>query len=657
MSEEDEDTQRLVFSEVHDLEERTIDVASDTTFENLMIKPSIIADLLKSGYRKPSPVQAKAIPLGLLGMDMLVQAKTGTGKTLVFGVLSADHLLSAPSERGLHIKLCPRNFFHGLFVGGVDVEQDKNLLRKGCQVAVGTAGRLAHLVKHRALDTRKVSLFVLDEADKLMEESFKQEVNYLFSSLPPQATQVCVFSATYPRDLEQTLCNYMLEPTLIRLNVEDVQLLGIKQYAVVEENKPDVETLLDILHTVTYSQCLIFSNDQKRCVDVATYLNQHDIRATHFSSSLSQEERFKVLKDLKNFRIRVLVSSDLSARGIDAVHVNMIVNLECPYFVESYLHRIGRAGRYGKMGAAFTILSSSKEHFRFKLLVSGGHLNVKTLDLSRKYPTDLPLNTTYFQDVAPTFVSKIEPKDNYRVAADEVKTLLIPVNSLLIPIRTNVKQQTYSREEFVALNESVSCEKWAEYACEHLHSNQVEVLIELDRRKYKCENEQVNGNPTQKAVKNGKRRGSKQTEKNVKTESQQQTTVVAKKDSESREVKEKTPTKIHQDIEPNTESRKLDKNIVKSYIPYCQYVKESHKKFLVGSDQEVGKTPRLFARTNPQEYENYIERMRKVMDEDDRLLAALAGAACTEDEPTNTAKETMKTSELKEDSKEKEGIV
>ncbi|KAI1725138.1 DEAD/DEAH box helicase domain-containing protein [Ditylenchus destructor] len=647
---ENSEDNKLVFNQVHDLsEERTEDVVSDATFENLMIKPSIVETLLKHGYRKPSPVQAKAIPLGLLGMDMLVQAKTGTGKTLVFAVLCADHLLSATKrERVPHVmivtptreiahqtynvfrKICPPNFFYGLFVGGVDMEQDKTMLKKGCQVAIGTTGRLAHLVKIRALDPRKVSLFVLDEADKLMEESFKDEVNFLFSKLQPEATQVCVFSATYPRDLEQTLCQYMVDPTLIRLNSEDIQLVGIKQYAVVDEGHSDVETLVSLLCKVTYSQCLIFTNNHSRCNNVCNYLNEHEIRATHISSSLNQDERFKVLKDLKNFKIRVLVSSDLSARGIDATHVNIVINLECPHSAESYLHRIGRAGRFGTKGTAITILSSPKEHHRFKIFSAKGDLRVKTLDLRVPIPTDLILNRTFFESSKDFQTKQSDLNAEYKATiVVPYKPVQLPeiTEPLLIPLRTGQNVTVYSRERMFEIREKLTEAQWAEYARQH--PERFEVLHDVgNENKVEKKKKPAKGKLKETSWRNeGQLSKENVFDSDGISKSAHDTIVHDSHTAASSTTTELGPAEIKPMVsvvdQEDDHAALLSDVCPQGYFPFVEECRANFKDFMSNRSERTTEGPQIASRKSSTEYEQHIAEIELLQKSEEKLSSIL----------------------------------
>ncbi|VDM67096.1 unnamed protein product [Strongylus vulgaris] len=266
----------MEFQEIIEVDgsQRTDDVKCDGTFESLMISPSTIANLKSNGYRVPSPIQMKAIPTGLAGIDMLVQAKSGTGKTLVFAILAVENLnlqsdvvqkmIIAPTrEIATQIKDVITKIAHfktriAVLVGGNPVHLDVQALKRGVHIVVGTTGRICQMVQNGNLNMENIDLFILDEADKLMEECFQKDINYLFSTLPP-SRQVAVFSATYPRNLDQLLCKFMREASLVRLNSDDVQLIGIKQYVAICDGMV-LDCLVRLLNTVQFSQALVFCN-------------------------------------------------------------------------------------------------------------------------------------------------------------------------------------------------------------------------------------------------------------------------------------------------------------------------------------------------------------------------------------------------------------
>uniref|UniRef100_A0A915PR77 RNA helicase n=1 Tax=Setaria digitata TaxID=48799 RepID=A0A915PR77_9BILA len=393
---------------------RTVDVETDLLdFNSLMLNRTSLNALAKAGFTKPSPVQARAIPSGMLGLDLLVQAKSGTGKTMVFSLLAVENLnaqfgrpqvlIVAPtreiaSQIVSYIRMLAPAVIHvGMFVGGNEkgVTEDIQKLKKSIHIVVGTTGRLCHLVRINALRLSYVRFFVLDEADKLMEDNFQREINYLFSALPPEK-QVAVFSATYPYRLDATLTHYMRDVHLVRVDT-DAQLLGVKQYVIVTRNETrKMNILLRLLLRLRYGQCIIFVNDHKKCEELCVDLQQAKFDALCISGSMPQTDRTKAIRQLKNSMVKLLVSTDLIARGIDAPGVNIVINYGSPLVLATYLHRIGRAGRFGTQGAAFTIISSDKELKLFSDFATEGKLRTKVLRMGQDWPSNLVYNDGFF---------------------------------------------------------------------------------------------------------------------------------------------------------------------------------------------------------------------------------------------------------------------
>lgn len=371
-----------------DVRTRTDDVLASggVEFSSLLLSKPVLKGLAASGFQRPSPIQLKAIPLGRCGLDLIVQAKSGTGKTCVFSTIALDSLILenaatqvlvlAPTREiavQIHaVVMAIGSAMEGLechvFIGGRPVSQDKLHLKK-CHIAIGSPGRIKQLIELGALLTASIRLFVLDEADKLLEEgSFQEQINWIFSSLPANK-QMLALSATYPESLAQHLCRYMREPTFVRLNPTDPGLLGLKQfYKLVHAHalphkifEEKVQNLLELFSRVPFNQALVFSNLHTRAQHLADVLSSKGLPAVCISGSLSQEQRLEAMSKLKQYQCRVLISTDLTSRGIDAEKVNLVVNLDVPQDWETYMHRIGRAGRFGTLGIAVTYCCHGEE--------------------------------------------------------------------------------------------------------------------------------------------------------------------------------------------------------------------------------------------------------------------------------------------------------
>ncbi|NWH81029.1 DDX20 helicase, partial [Piaya cayana] len=270
-----------------------------------------------------------------------------------------------------------------VFIGGTPLSQDRARLKK-CHIAVGSPGRIKQLIELDYLNTASIRLFILDEADKLLEEgSFQEQINWIYSSLPTNKQMLAV-SATYPESLANALTRYMREPTFVRLNPTDPSLIGLKQYYKIVNSHPlphktfeeKTRHLQQLFSKVPFNQALVFSNLHSSLISVLTYNctkqcfpELEGCKAEEcnlfllfvFSGSMNQSQRLDAMAKLKQFHCRVLISTDLTSRGIDAEKVNLVINLDVPVDWETYMHRIGRAGRFGTLGLSVTYCCRGEE--------------------------------------------------------------------------------------------------------------------------------------------------------------------------------------------------------------------------------------------------------------------------------------------------------
>ncbi|KAI8426201.1 hypothetical protein MSG28_005131 [Choristoneura fumiferana] len=325
-------------------------------------------------------------------LNLLLEAKSGTGKTAVFTVIALEKInlnnglqvvILAPT-REIASQICDvikqiGSKYAGLSVevvmGGLPVADDIEKLKKNVHIIVASPGRLHHLIKDKHVDTSAVRLLVLDEADKLMEKSFRSDIDSIFSSLPQQK-QVILSSATFPEDSKPFINKYVQLHQHICPDSNNV-LLGISQKVtlvnhhtnIVRQTQYRFEELLNILSKKEFKQCLIFCNYQARVTDLYKMLKKAKWPAEKLYGQQEQTDRLEALKTLQEYKCRILIATDLAARGLDSSHVDLVVNFEFPREWQTYLHRIGRAGRFGSYGLAVTILSN-KEEEQFKQLLN-----------------------------------------------------------------------------------------------------------------------------------------------------------------------------------------------------------------------------------------------------------------------------------------------
>ncbi|OAF70024.1 hypothetical protein A3Q56_02232 [Intoshia linei] len=366
--------------------EKTQDVITDESFNEMDIPKEIIKELHHMKIFNPSPIQFTAIPLIRKHKDIIVQAKAGTGKTLVFAlhilesVNLEDNRLQAVIVEPVReiaiqiyevIKLLSKNMKklkYANFIGGTPVNKDIEKC-KNCQIAIGTPGRIYHLMKDGHLNADSVKILVLDEADKLFEDLLVNVV-YILSCLSLDRQMVMV-SATFPGHLMSSIEEYMSKDTLhVCLNLNEQCLLGISQYYIISEKfnstvaklQHDMEKLENILKRVQYNKCIIFSNSQLRTETICKMLIARRLKVDYINARLKQDIRKKIIDNFRNLNgCNLLVSTDLTSRGIDINTVNLVVNIDIPETKEVYLHRIGRAGRFGSKGVSISFISGTEE--------------------------------------------------------------------------------------------------------------------------------------------------------------------------------------------------------------------------------------------------------------------------------------------------------
>ncbi|KAI8066004.1 P-loop containing nucleoside triphosphate hydrolase protein [Thamnidium elegans] len=383
---------------------RSLDVQIDeqVEFDSLLQNKQLLSGLKKAGYERPSPIQLKAIPLGRLGMDLIAQAKSGTGKTVVFGVITLESIniklkspqviIVAPTrEIAVQIRDVIRNLGQDMtglgceaFIGGLSMSSDYQHLI-GCQVIVGTPGRLMALLDDNKIDTSHIKLVVLDEADKLMSDTFEPQINYIFQKLKKVFHQSITFSATFTDELLLSLQKFLKSPQIIRLTDGLPTLNEVQQYYVLMEPSCDklimyktkFEAVEKLLSKIPFYQCMIFVNSLPRSIELSNWLNDMGWKSGHINSNLTQDKRLLVMEKMRDFKIRILVCSDLIARGIDIDRVNLVINLDIPWEVETYLHRVGRTGRYGTSGIAINLIGPDDQDFLNTLIEQG--INIQSL--------------------------------------------------------------------------------------------------------------------------------------------------------------------------------------------------------------------------------------------------------------------------------------
>ena len=298
--------------------------------------------------------------------DVIAQAQSGTGKTATFAIGTlqlidtnineVQALVLAPT-RELAQQIATVFKFLGefikvkvhVFIGGTAIKKDIQNLEEGIHVVVGTPGRVQDMLNKNFLKLSSLKVFVLDEADEMLSRGFLDSMKKVISFIPPEC-RVCLFSATMPKEIVQLTTNFMNNPAKILVKNEQLTLEGIKQYYVILKKEWKIESLLDIYKGVDIAQAIIYCNSKKSVENLAEEMQKRGHMVSSIHSELPQIERDRVMKEFRAGATRVLITTDLLARGIDVYQVSIVVNYDLPQQKETYIHRIGRSGRFGRKG-------------------------------------------------------------------------------------------------------------------------------------------------------------------------------------------------------------------------------------------------------------------------------------------------------------------
>ncbi|KAK2963220.1 putative ATP-dependent RNA helicase SUB2 [Blattamonas nauphoetae] len=352
-------------------------------FRDFLLKPELMQAITDCGFEHPSEVQHLCIPQATLGNDILCQAKSGMGKTAVFVLAVLQQLESDPSPQEPRvIVLCHTRelayqisaeferfskHFTGVrtsvFFGGIPLETNiKELNEVKPNIVVGTPGRIQQLVDEKHLNLNHISHFVIDECDKVIgQQDMRQVIQSIFMRCPQQK-QVMMFTATLPPEIRGVAKKFMKDPMEIYVDDESKLVLhGLQQHYLRLEEKEKTQKLTWLLDNLEFNQVIIFVKSTKRAETLNKLLNDYGFPSIAIVSTLSQQERTQRFNDFKTFKYRILVSTDLFGRGIDIERVNIVINYDMPEDPNSYLHRVGRSGRFGTKGLAISFVSTASD--------------------------------------------------------------------------------------------------------------------------------------------------------------------------------------------------------------------------------------------------------------------------------------------------------
>jgi len=352
-----------------------------TGFRDFLLKPELLRAIVDCGFEHPSEVQHECIPQAILGMDVICQAKSGMGKTAVFVLAVLQQLEPVAGEVGAVILCHTRELAYqisheferfsaylsnvniAVIFGGINIKQQKEQLKTTPpNIVVATPGRLKALAKDGDLSLKNVGHFILDECDKMLEQlDMRADVQEIFK-MTPHDKQVMMFSATLSKEIRPVCKKFMNDPMEIYVDDETkLTLHGLVQHYIKLTEAEKNRKLNDLLDALLFNQVVIFVKSVQRCTYLDKLLQECNFPSISISRSMTQEERLARYKSFKEGHKRILVATDLVARGIDIERVNIVINYDMPESADTYLHRVGRAGRFGTKGLAITFISSTED--------------------------------------------------------------------------------------------------------------------------------------------------------------------------------------------------------------------------------------------------------------------------------------------------------
>ena len=363
----------------------TIKESSDlqlfTHFDEMSLPDNLLRGIYSFGFEKPSLIQQKGIVPINNGRDILAQAQSGTGKTGTFCIGSMSRLdvnlkqpqiliLSPTRELADQIEMVARGLGSSLGIsiycatGGKELHYDLKALQNGAQVVIGTPGRIWDLMNRKgysgngpAFSRNHIKTIIMDEADQMLENKFREQVMSILQLGFPKDAQVCLFSATMPTEVVEFANGLLNDPVRILIPPEEVTLEGIKQFYVgLQREEWKFDALCDIFSSLNINQAMIYCNKRNRVEWLAERMTAQSFPVGYIHGEMDVGERKRRMQEFRSGSVRVLISTDLLARGIDVQQVSLVINYELPTNQENYIHRIGRSGRFGRKGVAINMI-------------------------------------------------------------------------------------------------------------------------------------------------------------------------------------------------------------------------------------------------------------------------------------------------------------
>ena len=344
------------------------------SFDNLNLKDNLLRGIYSYGFENPSPIQEKAIPFINERKDLIAQAQSGTGKTGAFSIgvlnnidvnedsiqaviINPTHELAIQNYNVIKELSSYMNINIQTVIGGTSVRKCQDDLKKNPKIIIGTPGRILDMIEKRYLLTENIKILIFDEADEILSYGFKDSIYNIIQFIPKE-TQICIFSATMPNEVLDLTEKFMVNPERILVQKENLTLDGIIQFYInVKHNDWKFETLIDIYDTINVSQCIIYINSKNKLMEICNLLKQRGFPVDCIHGDLSGDLRKSIMDNFKSGKLRMLLSTDLLSRGIDIQQLSLVINYDLPREKETYIHRIGRSGRYGRKGVSINFVT------------------------------------------------------------------------------------------------------------------------------------------------------------------------------------------------------------------------------------------------------------------------------------------------------------
>jgi len=343
-------------------------------FDDMNLREELLRGVYAYGFEKPSAIQQRAIVPCVRGHDVIAQAQSGTGKTATFSISilqqidtkkeACQALVLAPTrelaQQTRKVVIALGDYMGAqchACIGGTSVKEDMRKLEAGQHIVVGTPGRVFDMISRKVLKTQDIKMFVLDEADEMLSRGFKDQIYDVFRLLNSNI-QVVLLSATMPAEVLDVTTKFMRDPIRILVKKEELTLEGIRQFYIsVEREDWKLDTLCDLYETLTITQAVIFCNTRRKVDWLTEKMHGRDFTVSAMHGDMDQKERDVIMCEFRSGSSRVLITTDLLARGIDVQQVSLVINYDLPTNRENYIHRIGRGGRFGRKGVAVNFVT------------------------------------------------------------------------------------------------------------------------------------------------------------------------------------------------------------------------------------------------------------------------------------------------------------